>query len=377
MDAELQKPATPEPPPVPTTEQGRIAAYGPWEFQTEKWETAYIKRIDATIAALKSAGVPVLWVGLPSRSNSKASADSSYLNELYRSRVEKAGLTYVDIWDGFVDEQGRYSAQGPDYEGQTRRLRTGDGNYFTKYGARKLAHYVEREIERDLNRAMPVALPIPVETGPKGPGSATPNKPAQRPAAGPVLPLTGAPVASEELLGGGRAPARATPVDPIATRVLTKGEPVALDDRPCRRFQLAAHRHRGRAGGRDAGGDDGRSGQTQPTRDQRTDRRAEGRSTTEGRGPKAGARRRRAKTRRGSNFSSARRNGLEASAADRRCASEPGRDAAEPIAAATSIPSGICRPSARPGGPRGSPRPPATGRGACRRRRKPSGCEVW
>ena len=85
---------------------------------------------------------------LPSQRGAKASADSSYLNELYRSRAEKAGITYVDIWDGFVDEAGRYSPQGPDYEGQTRRLRTGDGIYFTKFGARKLAHYVEREIQR-------------------------------------------------------------------------------------------------------------------------------------------------------------------------------------------------------------------------------------
>src|SRR5215475_15428107 len=37
-----------------TPAQARQAAYGPWEFQSEKWEHAYIKRIDATIAALKS-----------------------------------------------------------------------------------------------------------------------------------------------------------------------------------------------------------------------------------------------------------------------------------------------------------------------------------
>ena len=43
----------------------RAPPFGPWEFHTEKWEPAYIKRIDATIAALKSAGVPVIWVGLP------------------------------------------------------------------------------------------------------------------------------------------------------------------------------------------------------------------------------------------------------------------------------------------------------------------------
>jgi hypothetical protein len=231
LDAELQRPATPEPP-VPTTEQGRVAAYGPWEFQTEKWEAAYIKRVDAAMAALKSAGVPVLWVGLPSRSVAKASNDSSYLNEIYRSRAEKAGITYVDIWDGFVDEQGRYSAQGPDYEGQTRRLRSGDGVYFTKFGARKLAHYVEREIERHLvNRSVPVALPIPVDPGLKGPGgapTAKPSGPPQRPSAGPVLPLNAPPAAGEELLGGGRAPqARPSPIDPVAARAITSGEPTS------------------------------------------------------------------------------------------------------------------------------------------------------
>ena len=51
-----------------TPAQAREAAYGPWEFQSEKWEHAYIKRVDATIAALKSGGVPVIWVGtLPAR----------------------------------------------------------------------------------------------------------------------------------------------------------------------------------------------------------------------------------------------------------------------------------------------------------------------
>src|SRR2546430_2567229 len=80
----------------------------------------------------------------------------------------KAGIVYVDIWDGFVDEAGRFSPQGPDYEGQTRRLRSSDGVYFTKFGARKLAHYVEREVERSIaSRGAPVALPVPVDPGPQ------------------------------------------------------------------------------------------------------------------------------------------------------------------------------------------------------------------
>jgi uncharacterized protein len=205
-------------------EQARQASYGPWEFHTEKWELAYIRRIDATIAALKSAGVPVIWVGLPSQRNTKASADSSYLNELYRSRAEKAGIVYVDIWDGFVDEAGRYSPQGPDYEGQIRRLRSGDGVYFTKFGARKLAHYVDREIQRTANRGMPVALPLPGDSAPQAP-NAKPDGPARRPAAGPVVPLTAMQTAPEDLIGGGRAGGSAG--DATASRVVGKGEAAA------------------------------------------------------------------------------------------------------------------------------------------------------
>jgi hypothetical protein len=225
VDAEQQVEA--EPPPANLTpEQARQAAYGPWEFHSEKWELAYIKRVDATIAALKSAGVPVLWVGLPSQRVTKASSDSQYLNEIYRSRADKAGITYVDIWDGFVDEAGRFSPQGPDYEGQIRRLRTGDGVYFTKFGARKLAHYVEREIDRHIaNRGLPVALPVPVDPGPQAP-NAKPGSPAQRPAVGPVVPLTTLSNEREELVGGGRAAPRSPQTDPAAARVMTKGEPI-------------------------------------------------------------------------------------------------------------------------------------------------------
>jgi hypothetical protein len=207
-----------------TPDQVRQAAYGPWEFSSEKWESAYIKRIDATIAALKSVGVPVIWVGLPSQRDTTSSEDSAYLNELYRSRAEKTNIIYADVWDGFVDETGRYSPQGPDYEGQIRRLRTGDGVYFTKFGARKLAHYVEREVQRIVgNKSLPVALPIAVDPTPQVP-KAQRGDSAQRPAAGPVVPLAVTRDAPEELLGGRTVSSKAT--DATVTRTLSEGEPV-------------------------------------------------------------------------------------------------------------------------------------------------------
>ena len=74
------------------------------EFRTDQWAKIYSKRIDETIAALKSKGVPVFWVGLPSIRGTKSTADAVYLNDLYRARAEKAGAVYIDVWDGFVDE---------------------------------------------------------------------------------------------------------------------------------------------------------------------------------------------------------------------------------------------------------------------------------
>jgi uncharacterized protein len=192
------------------------------EFRTEKWGELYSRRIDEMIAALKSRGVPVFWVGLPSIRGTRPTAEMVYLNDLYRGRAEKAGITYVDIWDGFVDEGGNFNQFGPDFEGQTRRLRTADGVHFTQPGARKLAHYVEREIRRVMQtRATPMtAIPAEPEPEPevKGPRQAV------KPIASPVMSLTAPPQGGETLLGGGPSPSGAT--DTVVTRVLVRGEPV-------------------------------------------------------------------------------------------------------------------------------------------------------
>ncbi|HEV2626613.1 MAG TPA: hypothetical protein VGV62_16160 [Xanthobacteraceae bacterium] len=171
------------------------------------------------IAALKSKGVPIIWVGLPAIRGTKSTSDMGYLDELYRARAEKAGIAYVDIWDGFVDDQGRYAVQGPDFEGQIRRLRTADGVHFTKAGAVKLASYVERELRRLMStRGVPVALPA-TETAPKS-GTA-----GSRPDVGPVLPLSASGADSGDLAGaGGRATQAIS--DPLAMRVLTRGDPL-------------------------------------------------------------------------------------------------------------------------------------------------------
>ncbi len=175
------------------------------------------------IGVLKSKGVPVVWVGLPAVRGPKATSDMLFLDALYRDAAGKAGITYVDVWDGFVDEAGRFLQRGPDFEGQPRNLRSYDGVYFTQAGARKLAHYVEREVTRLLAaRSGPVTLP----TEPATPdANAQPGQPAPRPLAGPIVPLVASSVSTDQLLGG--AGSRPAPVDALAARTLVKGEPLA------------------------------------------------------------------------------------------------------------------------------------------------------
>ena len=132
----------------------RALAGGLYEFRDERWVELYAKKIEEMIGVLKSKGVPVLWVGLPAIRGQKGTSDMLFLDALYRDAAGKAGITYVDVWDGFVDEAGRFLQKGPDFEGQIRQLRSDDGVFFTKPGARKLAHYVEREVTRLLACAL-------------------------------------------------------------------------------------------------------------------------------------------------------------------------------------------------------------------------------
>jgi hypothetical protein len=211
--------ASPEP-------QQRARPAGPAEFRTEQWEELYGAKIDEMIAAVRTANVPVLWVGVPAVRGAKSTSDMQYLNDIIRPRVEKAGLIFVDVWDGFVDERGHFMQRGPDETGQIRVLRTQDGVHFTRFGARKLAHYVERDLKRVLREPIPAALSnVPFD--PQPPQPAKPSGPAARPLAGPVI-LLGTPLQEPTDLAGG-APATAAkagpPLDAVATRMLVKGEP--------------------------------------------------------------------------------------------------------------------------------------------------------
>jgi hypothetical protein len=169
---------------------------------SEGWRDIYGKRVETFIKKLRAANIAVYWVGLPIMRSPGQNSDAEALNDVYREKAFINGAKFIDTWNGFTDESGRFSAYGPDMTGQVKRLRADDGLHFTMRGYLKLAHYVEKELRRDLNLAK-IERNIPLagneEEQAKVMGRAV--------VPGRVDPVTPAEPAPEPAEGSGEAPA--------------------------------------------------------------------------------------------------------------------------------------------------------------------------
>ncbi|MBM1171889.1 SGNH/GDSL hydrolase family protein [Microvirga arabica] len=171
---------------------------------SDRWRELYRQRIDAITGVLKERKVPFVWIGLPPMKNSKISDDLVAMNEIYKESVQRNGGVYVDIWPGFVDEENRYTDTGPDVDGDPTKLRTNEGVFFTRAGARKVAFFADTEIKRVLGLGGAATAAAPTQIAPADgssapsveaalpppPDAATPAALPQKPLVGPVLPLT-------------------------------------------------------------------------------------------------------------------------------------------------------------------------------------------
>ena len=197
-----------------------------------RWAALYGARVDALAAAFRDAHVPLIWVGLPSVHSEEISADFVRLNGIVRDHLAQHGAIYIDSWEAFNDETGRYSPVGPDLEGQSVKLRKAEGFGFTHAGARKLASFVESDLKRlrvpapgvaditiETTREFDQALQIDVNAQIRREAGLTPESnvapgvvrpgpiPAlpAKPAAGPVISLTAPPLAPGGQLAGSGA----------------------------------------------------------------------------------------------------------------------------------------------------------------------------
>mgnify|MGYP001159284891 CR=1 FL=1 len=126
------------------------AGDGREQLLTEGWTKEYRARTAAFAAAVAESKVPLVWVGLPAFKQKKMLSDMIAFNDLYRQAAEQSGGAFVDIWDGFVDENGAFVMSGPDINGQPVRLRSDDGINLSRAGKRKVAFYVEKPLFKAL-----------------------------------------------------------------------------------------------------------------------------------------------------------------------------------------------------------------------------------
>lgn len=128
--------------------QQMTAASGKLNFRTPEWFEEYERRVSALGKVVLDAKIPLLWVGLPAFRPQNMTADALTLNGVYRRAVERIGGEFIDVWEGFVDQDGRFIVTGSDINGQQVRLRGSDGINLTAAGKRKLAFYAEKSARR-------------------------------------------------------------------------------------------------------------------------------------------------------------------------------------------------------------------------------------
>jgi len=111
-------------------------------FRSDAWRDAYAKRVDRILTALTGAGLKVIWCGNPIARSPAYSADMSYINDIAAGEVAHFGGQFLPLWTVIADNQGQFTAYGPDRSGVTERLRNDDGIHFTAAGYELIAERV-------------------------------------------------------------------------------------------------------------------------------------------------------------------------------------------------------------------------------------------
>jgi lysophospholipase L1-like esterase len=126
---------------------------------TDGWVAAYQARIASFLDKLRAARKPVIWMGLPPMSRSEYSAAISQISNIQRLASFSGGAEFLDIYQRFLGEDGKYSDFGPDVNGQNARMRKDDGIHFSAAGSDKLAFYLNQTI-RSFYRGGSVSIAV-------------------------------------------------------------------------------------------------------------------------------------------------------------------------------------------------------------------------
>lgn len=174
---------------------------------SDDWNKQYASRLADFLNQLRAANKPVVWIGMPPTAPPLLSQTMSQVSSMERLAAFGSGAQFVDIYDKFLDDNGNYTARGPDVNGQDALMRRSDGIHFTNAGADKVAFYASQSIKLVSHGGAGLAVVDPLA----GSDAAALLRPPYQglgqgrllQLAGAVIPLTGTQPRATELVEAG------------------------------------------------------------------------------------------------------------------------------------------------------------------------------
>lgn len=114
---------------------------------TPEWTAVYSARVTDFVTQLRNANKPTIWVGLPPMEAPSYAKAINQISEIQKLASFSGGAEFLDIFERFATEDGKYSTHGPDLNGNRVRMRKDDGIHFSAAGADKLAFYLSQTLK--------------------------------------------------------------------------------------------------------------------------------------------------------------------------------------------------------------------------------------
>ena len=100
-----------------------------------EWKAIVGPRIDTFVAAAKSTGAPVFWLGLPIVRDAITDAQLQAMDAFYAEHMRRLGVPYLETRTASVNAQGKYDAHLPDPKtGRMMLVREQDGLHMNGIG---------------------------------------------------------------------------------------------------------------------------------------------------------------------------------------------------------------------------------------------------
>ncbi len=138
-------------------------------LMSEGWKRVIGERVDRFVAAARSTGAVVYWIGLPVIRDPQLDGDMQAMDGFYQEHMRRLGVPFVDSRPLTLGPDGKYAAYLPDsVTGRPVLMRTGDGVHMIGVGYQRLTGGVAADLRRYAGRVRQAAgrpAPTPTPTG--------------------------------------------------------------------------------------------------------------------------------------------------------------------------------------------------------------------